>query len=172
MACSRHAAQLGSRTKACAAKDDCQGAAQRTEARHRESRGAHPYRVASNLRFAEDHARTSETWSRCSSQYGLANHARVRNPYESTVEQLRRVRTHMHRRQIFSSVTSSQTDHTRSGCAASLTFRRIKASSISWACWTRGAEVSLGESCRTRCMRRLQQMRSRWPSSAGLHRLA
>ena len=55
----------------------------------------------------------------------------VRNMCESTVQQQRRVRTRMRRRQIFSSVTSPQTDQTRSGCATSLTFRRMKASSIS-----------------------------------------
>ena len=78
-----HAAQLGPRQTACAAKDDCQSASQRTKARHRENCGAHPYRVASNLRLTEDHARASETWSRRSSQYGLANHAGVRNPCET-----------------------------------------------------------------------------------------
>ena len=64
-----HAAQLGPRQTADAAKDDCQCAAQGTKARHRrESRGADPCRVASNLQLTEDHARASETWSRRSSQ--------------------------------------------------------------------------------------------------------
>jgi hypothetical protein len=53
------------------------------EALHRESRGAHPHGVASNLRLTKDHARASETWSRRSSQHGLTNHARVRNPSET-----------------------------------------------------------------------------------------
>ena len=55
----------------------------------------------------------------------------VRNMYESTVQQLRRVRTRMRRRQIFLSVTSPQTDQTRSGCATSPTFQLTKASCIS-----------------------------------------
>ena len=78
-----HAAQLGPRQTADAAKDDCQCAAQGTKARHRrESRGADPCRVASNLQLTEDHARASETWSRRSSQHGFANHAGVRNRCE------------------------------------------------------------------------------------------
>ena len=43
------------------------------------------------------------------------------------------VRTHMRRRPIFLSVTSPQTDQTGSGCATSLTFRQMKAFSISQA---------------------------------------
>ena len=79
-----HAAQLGPRQTADAAKDDCQCAAQGTKARHRrESRGADPCRVASNLQLTEDHARASETWSRRSSQHGLANHAGVRSTCET-----------------------------------------------------------------------------------------
>jgi hypothetical protein len=70
-------------------------AAQRTKARHRESRGAHTNGVASKIRLTEDHG--------------------------------------LHLRQIFLSVTSQQTDQTRSGCATSLTFRQMKVFSISQA---------------------------------------
>ena len=56
-----------------------------------------------------------------------------RNMHESTVQQRRRVRTRMRRRQIFLSATSPQTDQTRSGCATSLTFRLTRDSSTSLA---------------------------------------
>ncbi len=43
------------------------------------------------------------------------------------------VRTHMYRRQIYLSVTSPQTDQTRSGCATSPTFQLTRDSSTSQA---------------------------------------
>ena len=181
-----HAAQLGPRPAACAAKDDCQGATKddgrRTGARARaRGRGAHPYRVASNVRFTEDHARASETWSRRSSQHGLANHAGVRNPCEICAKYVRKYRP-----------TTTQSAHAHAP-SPDLLERDFTADGPNkkWLCdityiptdegflylagvmdaWSRshwdGHGTVMGWSwdgaCRTRCMRRLRQMRSRWP---------
>ena len=67
------------------------------------------------------------------SRESCKNAESVRNMYESTVQQLRRVRTHMYLRQSLLSVTSPQTDQTRSGCATSPTFQLTRDSSTSQA---------------------------------------
>ena len=66
------------------------------------------------------------TVSRIMQEFGIR--AKYVRRYRPTTTQTAHA---MRRRQIFSSVTSPQTGQTRSGCATSLTLRRMKASSIS-----------------------------------------